>query len=61
MWKIFNKLFGWQYAIVPYAFSTEVVRVQVAQTGIKYYKINGSTRILLQDAVLLTFRKEEKV
>ena len=61
MWKIFNKLFGWQYAIVPYAFSIEVVRVRVAQTGIKYYLIHGGIRILKEQAVMLTLSKEEEV
>jgi hypothetical protein len=60
MWRLFNKIFGWQYAIIPFAFNTEVVRVHTAQTGIKYYNIYGTTCILKEQAVMLTLSKQEK-
>jgi hypothetical protein len=61
MWKIFNKLFGWQYAIVTFASDTEVVRVHTAQTGIKYYNIYGTTCTLKEQAIMLTLSKKEEV
>tara|TARA_R110002153_G_scaffold122434_1_gene268336 strand:+ start:378 stop:563 length:186 start_codon:yes stop_codon:yes gene_type:complete len=61
MWKIFNKLFGWQYALIPFAGGTELVRVHTTQTGIKYYKIYGDIRILRESAIWMTLNKKEEV
>ena len=61
MWKLFNKVFGWQYALVTYASCREIVRVQTTQTGIKYYKIYGDICLLKEQAVMLTLSKQEEV
>tara|TARA_R110000851_G_scaffold5671_4_gene23242 strand:- start:1276 stop:1461 length:186 start_codon:yes stop_codon:yes gene_type:complete len=61
MWKIFNKLFGWQYAIICYGSGDYVVKVHTAQTGFRYYKIYGGIYLLKEQAVMLTLSKQEEV
>jgi hypothetical protein len=61
MWKLLNKIFGWQYAIITYAYNGEIVRVHTSPTGIQYYKIYGGVHILEEFAVILTLSKQEGV
>jgi hypothetical protein len=61
MWKIFNKLFGWQYALINFASCKEIVRVHTTQTGIEYYKIYGDIRIIGESDIWLTLNKQEEV
>jgi hypothetical protein len=61
MWKLFNKLFGWQYALIDYASCNEIVKVRTAQTGIEYYKVYGEIHILRESAIRLTLSKQEEV
>ena len=39
--KLMNKLFGWDYALVSWAFSYEVCRVVVMPSGKRFYKAYG--------------------
>ena len=41
MWRIFNKLFGWHYINMLYAFDSEVFRVRKAPSGTIYVKAYG--------------------
>jgi len=48
MWRLWNKLFGWEYVVIPWAFSdTKVVRVRYTQDGVPYLKVYD--RILTLD------------
>lgn len=38
MYKLFNKIFGWDYVIKITVFSTYIVRIRKAKCGKVYYK-----------------------
>ncbi len=40
MWRLWHKLFGWDYALIPFAGNYEIVRVQKAPFG-RFGKICG--------------------
>ena len=38
MWKLWNKLFGWQYALINYGGCIEIYRVHLTNNGWLYFK-----------------------
>lgn len=38
MWKLWNKLFGWQYALIKYGSTADITRVHFTSDGWLYYK-----------------------
>lgn len=46
MWKLFNKLFGWQYGVIEWGNSLEIRRIQRAPNGLEFIKIYGTIIII---------------
>ena len=61
MWKLFNYLFDWQYALVTFGTSYEVVRVVEGVTGVRYYTCYGNTYEVPSNIKMLTFKQEENM
>lgn len=55
MWRIWNKLFGWQYALVEYGFDTYVSRVYSLPDGREYVLIYNQL-IFLDDKLSRVYK-----
>jgi len=49
MWKILNKLFGWDYVVVSYGYNSVILRVKKFPSGDSYIKIYGDFYMLCED------------
>ena len=60
MYKILNKLFGWDYVLVKYGFNWYFRRVQVDAYGEPFVRVYGDVEFLSQRKVVyLTFKADK--
>lgn len=44
MWRLWHKLFGWQYVIYDFGFDSSIRRVRTSPTGVQYIKMYGGIK-----------------
>lgn len=60
MWRLWHKLFGWEYALIRWAFCDQkIVRLRKTPNGEHYYRIYGETRQFEQDRLIMRLTNKE--
>lgn len=60
MWRLFNKLFGWQYVVMSFGYDDYIRRVHKSVYGEEYVHLYGRVIKLSDRKPVLRLTKEEE-